>query len=135
VDLVRATGSDTGDIVIGWLTRVVVAISLVGLAAFDAISIGVSRLAVEDTAVQAAREASSELQRTHDILAAHATAVAVATEANALNEVPPERFEVLPDGSIRLVVTRDATTFVVHRIGWIADWTQVQAQVTGKALV
>jgi hypothetical protein len=134
VDPTRATGRDRGDIVVGWLTRVVVVISLVGVAAFDAISIGVSRLSVEDTAVQAAREASSELQRTHDILAAHATASGVATKANPLNEVPPERFEVLVDGSVRLVVTREATTFVVHHIGWIATWAHVQGRATGQAL-
>ena len=38
-------------------------------------------------------------------------------------------------GNLRaLVVAREATTFVVHRIGWIADWADVSAQVTGKAL-
>lgn len=128
------TRGDAGGIVLGWLTRLVVVISLVGLAVFDAISVGVSRLSVEDAGVLAAREASTELARTGDVQVAYEAAVASAAEANPLNEVPPGQFEVLPDGDVRLVVAREATTFVVHRIGWIADWADVSARVTGKAL-
>lgn len=129
-----ALAGDAGGIVVGWLTRITVVAAVVGLVAFDAISIGVSRLAVEDDGALAAREASTDLGRTHDVQAAYDAAVAAATEANPLNEVPPRDFEVLPDGSVRLVVAREATTFVVHRIRWIADWADVSAQVTGKAL-
>jgi hypothetical protein len=128
------TRDDTGGIVIGWLTKIVVVVGLAGVVLFDAISIGVSRLAVEDAGALAAREASTDLSRNGDVQRAYAAAVTTASEANPLNEVPAGSFEALPDGSVRLVVAREATTFVVHRVGWIADWGQVHARVTGKPL-
>lgn len=130
----RAPAGDTGGIVLGWLTKVVVVVGLVGVVAFDAISIGVSRLSVEDAGALAAREASTDLTRTGNVQTAYAAALAAATDANPANEIPPTAFEVLADGSVRLVVERDATTFVVRRIGWVEDWARVRAQVTGTAL-
>lgn len=125
---------DSGSIVVGWLAKIVVVVGLVGIALFDAISIGVSRLSVEDAGTLAAREASTDLSRTGDLQAAYAAAVSAATDANPLNEVPPASFTVLPDGRVSLVVTREATTFVVRHIGWIAGWAHVQATATGAAL-
>lgn len=131
---VRRAHPDAGDIVVGWLTRIVVVVGLFGLVLFDAISIGVSRLSVEDAGVLAAREASTDLARTGDLQAAYAAALATVQQANPLNQVPPAGFEALPDGRVRFVVSRDATTFVVHRIGWIEDWAHVEATVTGSPL-
>lgn len=119
---------------VGWLTRIAVVGSLVGVVLFDAISIGVSRLSVEDTGALAAREAATDLARSGDVQSAYASAVSAATDANPLNEVPPGSFEALPDGGVRLSVTREATTFVVHRIGWVADWGQVSATAVGRPL-
>ncbi|MFZ5872199.1 MAG: hypothetical protein ACOYXW_16925 [Actinomycetota bacterium] len=134
VELRRLRSRDDGGIVVGWLTKIVVVVGLVGVLAFDAISIGVSRLAVEDAGALAAREASTEVSRSGDVQAAYAAAVTTAAEANPLNEVPPEAFEALPDGGVRLTVAREATTFVVHRVAWIADWARVRATVTGRPL-
>ncbi|MFC5998887.1 hypothetical protein ACFP6A_09170 [Quadrisphaera sp. GCM10027208] len=125
---------DAGGIIVGWLTKLVVVGAVVGVVAFDAVSIGVSRLAVEDDGALAAREASTDLGRTRSVQSAYTAALSAATEANPLNEVPPQSFEALPDGTVRLVVGRDATTFVVHRIGWIADWAHVEAHVEGHPL-
>lgn len=125
---------DAGGIVIGWLAKIVIVVGLLGVALFDAISIGVSRLSVEDAGSLAAREASTALSRNANLQAAYQTAVATALEANPLNEVPPASFVVLPDGSVELVVAREATTFVVRHLGWIAPWAHVEARATGKPL-
>lgn len=131
---VRRAHPDAGDIVIGWLTRIVVVVGLVGFVLFDAISIGVSRLSVEDAGALAAREASTDLARHGDVQAAYAVAVSTVQQANPLNQVPPAGFEALPDGRVRFVVAREATTFVVHRVGWIEDWAHVEATVSGAPL-
>ncbi len=65
---------DGGGIVVGWLAKITVVVGVVGVALFDAISIGVSRLAVEDAGALAAREASTDLARTGDLQAATAAA-------------------------------------------------------------
>jgi hypothetical protein len=130
----RGADTDAGGIVIGWLVKIVVVVGLLGVALFDAISIGVSRLSVEDAGTLAAREASTALARNANLQAAYETAVYAALEANPLNEVPPSSFVALPDGSVELVVTREATTFVVQHIQWIAPWAHVEARATGKPL-
>lgn len=125
---------DAGGIVVGWLVKLVVVVGLVGVVLFDAISIGVSRLSVEDAGALAAREASTSLARTGNLQSAYETALQTAWEANALNEIPPASFVALPDGSIELVVSREATTFVVRHIEWFRPWANVEAQATGKPM-
>lgn len=125
---------DDGSIVVGWLAKITVVVGVVGLALFDAISIGVSRLAVEDAGALAAREASTDWARTGDVQAAYAAAVAAATDANPLNEVPPASFAALPDGIVHLVVAREATTFVVRHVSWVRGWAHVEAAATGAPL-
>lgn len=130
----RAPVPDAGDIVLGWLTKVVVVLAVVGVAAFDAISIGSSRVAVEDAAAAAARVASDRAAESGDVQTAYLEAVATATETNPLNEVPADSFVVAPDATVSLVVQREATTFVVHRIGWIQDWALVRGHATAEAI-
>lgn len=128
------TGGDTGDIVIGWLTKLVIVLSALGLVAFDGISIATARLSVEDQAVAAAREASRSFQQSRNVQAAYDTAVATALEADPLNEVPPAAFQAEQDGTVTLSVHRTATTIVLHHIGWIEHWADVTGQGTGKDL-
>lgn len=131
---VRRGRHDAGGIVVGWLVKLVVVVGLVGVALFDAISIGVSRLSVEDTGTLAAREASTSLSRTGNLQTAYETAVYTAWEANPLNEIPPSSFVARPDGSVQLVVSREATTFVVRHVRWLEPWAQVEAEATGKPM-
>ena len=125
---------DAGGIVVGWLVKLVVVVGLVGVALFDAISIGVSRLSVEDAGALAAREASTSLARTGNLQSAYETAVHTAWEANELNDIPPSTFVALPDGSVQLVVSREATTFVVRHVGWMRPWAHVEAEANGKPM-
>ncbi|HZI98870.1 MAG TPA: hypothetical protein VFD41_15220 [Actinomycetales bacterium] len=129
----RASG-DAGGIVLGWLTKLVVVLAVVGVALFDVLSIATSRLAVEDHAALAAREASQAYLGSGDVQVAYAEAVSAAADANPLDEVPPERFSTAKDGTVTLAVRREATTFVVHRIPWIADWAVVSGDATAKSL-
>ena len=119
---------------LGWLTKLVVVLSVVGLIAFDGISIVTARLSVEDQATAAAREASRSFQQTRKVQAAYDTAVATAVEADPLNTVPPGAFRAQQDGTVTLVVQRTATTLVLQHIKWIADWADVSGEGTGKDL-
>lgn len=132
--LSRRPSRDTGGIVLGWLTKLVVALSAAGLVAFDGISIATARLSVEDQAAAAAREASRTFQQTRNVQAAYDTAVSTAIEADPLNQVPPATFKAQPDGTVTVVVQRTATTLVLRYIKWIDDWAEVSAAGTGKDL-
>lgn len=128
----RCRTDDTGDIVLGWLTKLVVGLGLLGLVAFDAIAIGTARLSVQDQAGASARAASESYLNTRDVQAAYAAAAAVAAEADPTNEVPPSGFTAEPDGTVTLRVRRTAGTLVVQHIGWIDQWADVSAVATGK---
>lgn len=117
---------------LGWLTKLVVGLGLLGLVAFDAIAIGTARLSVQDQAGASARAASESYLHTHDVQAAYQAAAAVAAEADPSNEIPPSSFTAEQDGTVTLRVRRTATTLVVQRIGWIDQWADVSAVATGK---
>lgn len=112
----RRRAVDAGDIVVGWLVKLVAAFAVVGVLAFDGISLGIAQLAVTDTAAAAARTASTELvsgatpQQAY--IAARETAVADA----AVNALPEDMFLVSPEGAVTLTVVRTAPTLVLHLV-------------------
>lgn len=123
---------DGGDIVIGWLSKLALVIAVIGVALFDGIAIGTTQLAITDQASVAARAASGAWQSTQNVQTAYETALAAAHEANNLNEIPAESFTIDPDGTVHLVLRREATTFVVHRSEHTRPWAQLSTTATGK---
>lgn len=125
----QAVHPDRGDIVLGWLLRVTVGLTVLGIALFDGLSIGSSRFAVQDTGVSAARAAARAWGEDRDVQRAYAAATAVARQDDPRNEVTPASFRITPDGGVSLAVHREVTTVVVHRVPWTADWSRVEATV------
>jgi hypothetical protein len=106
---------DNGSIVIGWLTKLMVATAIIGLALFDTLSIGAAKLGASDDANTAAEAASADFRTSHDVQSAYKTALA--TLPSDSETIPPRQFVVQPDGTVDLVLHRTTTTLVVHRIG------------------
>lgn len=123
---------DGGDIVIGWLAKLVAIMAIAGVALFDAIAIGTTQLAITDQASVAARAGSGAWKSTQNVQVAYESALAAALGANHLNEVPTESFTVDPDGTVHLLLRREAPTFVVHLSELTRSWTQRSATATGK---
>jgi len=112
----RARGeSDRGDVILGWLTKIVVFSAVIGVIGFDAISISTSRLGAEDDANAAASAASDTWQETHKLQLAYDAAAEVAQQHG--ETVPPRSLTIGADGTVHLTVVRTATTLLVHRIG------------------
>jgi Flp pilus assembly protein TadG len=129
----RTPSGDGGGIVLGWLTRLTLVLAIVGLVAFDGISIVTSRLSLEDVGNQAARSASETWQRTHDIRAALASAQQTASESNADTGVVTDSLSVDPDGTAHLTVTRQASTLVAHYIPPMRAWCDLRVEGTGRS--
>jgi hypothetical protein len=125
---------DRGDIVLGWLTKLVVVFGIAGLALFDAISLGTTYVNVADQGSYAAREASEMWASTKDLQKAYDAAVAAATEQNAGNTVDAASFRIDPDGTVHLKVSREATTLVIYRIHAIAKWADIERDESGHAV-
>ena len=120
MDLARR---DNGSIVIGWLTKLMVATAIIGLVLFDSLSIGAARLGASDDANTAAEAASSDFRQNHNVQSAYQAALE--TLPSDSETIPARRFVVQPDGTVDLVLHRTTTTLVVHRIGPLKKYALV----------
>jgi hypothetical protein len=127
----RAGGPpDRGDIVLGWLTRLTVLLSLLGVLGFDAVALAVGRLTAEDRAQEAARAAVRAWSDTGDLQRAYEAALA---ETDGLVDgIAPGSFTVGPDGTVTLTLTHTASTLLVERVGPVRSWATSSATVTGR---
>jgi hypothetical protein len=114
---------DNGSIVIGWLTKLAVAIAIVGLALFDSLSIGAAKLGASDDANTAAEAASADYRTSHDVQSAYQAALE--TLPSDTETIPPRRFVVQTDGTVSLVLHRTTTTLVAHSIGPLKKYSVV----------
>jgi hypothetical protein len=130
-----ATG-DTGDILVGWLTKIAVTLAIVGLALYDSISIGATMMSLSDEGSYAARAASEKWQASqgHNLQDAYDAAVQAVEDQNPLDEVDPKSFRIDPDGTVHLVVSREATTLVVQHFGFSKGWAHVSREAEGRSV-
>ena len=119
--------SDSGTIVLGWLTRLVAGFALVGFLAFDGITLVVANVQAADDAGSAASAAADSYQTTHD----QRTALQAARAAVPATDVI-EKLAVAPTGAVTLTVDRSPTTLWMHRIGALRKWTVVRQAGTGS---
>jgi hypothetical protein len=126
------TRPDRGDIVLGWLTRVIIALALLGVVVFDGLSLAVAHFAAIDDADSAADSASEAWLATHDLSAALQAAQVSAAEHG--ETVQQGSLNVDPDGTAHVEITREATTLVVHRIPLLRSLTTITASGSGKAM-
>ena len=108
------TRRDNGSIVLGWLTKLVVLLAVLGVLAFDGIAITVNNVTAEDDANTVARAAADAYHTTHDVQAAYNAALEAVP--NSRDSLLPRRFSIDPDGTVHLVLRRETRTLVVHHI-------------------
>ena len=121
---------ESGDIILGWLTRIVIGFSLVGVVAFDGVSIGVAHVSAADDANTVARSASHAWFDTHQTDAAFQAAESTAAEHE--ETVVPASLTVAADGTVDVKIQRAATTLVVHHIHALRSWVTITATGSGK---
>jgi hypothetical protein len=105
---------DRGDIVMGWLTRLVVGLALVAVIGFDAVTVGMATVSTQDQANSAAVAARDAYAERHDVHAALLAAQSEARTANDANIVVPGSLVVARDGSVTLRLERPIHTMVAR---------------------
>ena len=121
---------DRGDIVLGWLTRLVGGLAVLGLIGFDAVSLGAGRFQAEDHAQTAARVAVESWAGHKDLQKAYDAALAaVAGDGDTLDA---EAFTVAPDGAVTLRLRRDVPTLLIAKVPPLRDLTVVTRTVTAR---
>ena len=104
---------DRGDIVLGWLTKLVVIIGLVGLVGFDGVSLAQARFQAADRATTAADAAADSYATTKTLQTAFNAAYATTRDGDVIET---KTFTVEPDGTVRLRLHHTATTLLLHRV-------------------
>jgi hypothetical protein len=124
--------TDAGNIVVGWLAKLVVVFSVLGVLAFDGVSMGIAELAVTDSAAAASQAASRELMSGGTPQDAYAAASASAVQDDAFNTLPTETFLVAADRTVTLTVVRETPTLVLHYIPRSEEWLVAEATSTHR---
>lgn len=103
---------EEGDIILGWLVRLVLGVSVAALVVFEGGALGFAHLSADDAAGEVARAGAVAYRASGSLLDARTTAEEVAT-ARHVELVAFER-----DGEeLVVVVERAADTLVLQRIG------------------
>jgi hypothetical protein len=121
--------SDSGSIVLGWLTRLVALFAVLGVLAYDGFMVVQANVGASDDASTAARAAADAYAGNRNVqLAYNAAANAVADKHDV---VETKTFTIDSTGIVTLTVERTATTLWMHRLGPLKKWTEVRQTGSG----
>lgn len=116
---------------LGWLTKVVISLAVLGLLAFDGLALVTARVSAADHAAYAASAAADEYRASKNLQAAYNAASAVA--AKNAETIDAKTFLVLPaDGRVTLTLRKTATTLWLHRVGPLKKLGEVSAVGEGS---
>lgn len=124
--------SQRGDIVVGWLTRVVAVLAVIGVMGYDAISLTVSKTTVTDHASTAALDGADAWARTRDVNQAYAAVEASAAKNS--DTVVAKSFLIDPDGTVHVQLCRTAVTLLLHRTDTTKKWTKQCGSGRGRSV-
>lgn len=116
--------AEHGDIVIGWLTRIIVVLALFGVVAFDGISVAAGAVGAADDAGTAAVAARDAWAQSHDLQKAYDAAVSSLSDKPD-DSIPTSSFSIDPTGTVTLKVRRETTTLLMRHIGPLRHLTVV----------
>ena len=101
---------DRGDILLGWLTRVVVALAVVGVIGIDGVTVATATVSLQDQANTAATAARDDYASHHDTQRAYRAALASAHEGDEADVIRGADFRVTAQGTVTLVISRPIHT-------------------------
>lgn len=122
--------SEHGDVVLGWLTKLAVSLAVIGLLAFDGISLVVSRFSAADHAQTAATAGADSWAQTKDVQKAYDAALSSISGTG--DSIAPTDFTVTKEGSVNLTLRREATTLLLHRVSVLQKWTIAMETAHGR---
>jgi len=129
----RRLRGDAGYAIPWQLIRLTLLLATLAVVGHDAAAVGLSMLNAEDASSQAAVTGSATYQETKDVQQAYRAAQEVADDHDL--RIRPDEFTVNPDGSVTTTLRGDTGTLVVKRIGWLSQWTTVEATGSGSPVL
>jgi len=124
---------DILDVVIGWLTRVIVVLAVLGVFVFDGVAVGTARFGADDAGTDAAQAAATSWKQTHNLPAA---TDAAESRLGGAETLVPDSLTITPDGVAHLRVSRTVSTMVLGFIPGTKKLTHLTVSVSsGPALL
>lgn len=118
---------DDGSIVLGWLARLTITLTLLGVIGFEVLSIVVARVSIQNYGQEAAQAAITSYQQNHDPALALAAAQVVADQNGA--KIAKRSFRVAPDGAVSFDISNTATTLVLYRVDRLSSLADVETTI------
>lgn len=119
---------ERGDVVLGWLTRLVAVLAALGVLGFDAVSLVQARFQAADRATTAASAAADAFRASRDLQTAFNAAYATVQGGDTIET---KTFSIAPDGTVTLRLHHQVPTLLVSKIGPLKRWQD--AVETGEA--
>ena len=116
--------------VVGWLTRLVVVLGVLGVLGLDVFGWASARVAAQDQAEAAGRAATAAYAERRSLQAAYDAGLAEVVASG--DTIETTTFRASQDGAVTLTLHREASTLVLHRIGPLRHLTQLTATVTTR---
>lgn len=122
--------SDQRGMVMSFVVKAIVVVALLGLAFIEGGAVVFARLQAQDIAESAAAAGAGRLHETGSPTAARDAALL------AVHDKDPEArltgFKPLEDGRVRVRVTKQASTFIIHRIGFLEGLAVARGTAVGS---
>jgi hypothetical protein len=125
---------DTGDIVIGWLTKIALLLAVAAIVVFNAVSIASARFDTATDANSAAAAASQAWVTSNNVQLAFQAAQAAIAQNNSHETILRQGFVIEPDGTVHLRMRRVAVTLLLQDLGPLARLADVTVSGTGRYL-
>jgi hypothetical protein len=119
----RRAINDRGAMRVMTVTKVVVAMAVLGVFGYDTVACMADHAKTEDNAQDAAYAASQSWLNTKNIYVAYAAAQTTLKTENPADQLIRSSFSIDPDGTAHLKVTRTAKTLVIGHIGFLKHYT------------
>jgi Tfp pilus assembly protein PilX len=119
----RTSGNDCGAVRLHVITAWLVVLAILGVCAFDVVSIAAARISTETDAQSAAYAASTAWHASRNIDSAY-NAAQFSITGNG-ETVLAHQFTVDPDGTVHLVLRRQVHTLLLSHIGSLRHYTIV----------
>ena len=124
--------NDRGDVVVGWLTRLLVIFAIVGVVIVDTVSVIQAHFGAQGDADLAAANASTAYAARHSTADAYAAALTVASGNE--ETIDKRTFHVNPrTGAVTLRLTRTAQTVALERLAPLRKFGVITSVGTGSA--
>lgn len=104
-------GAEDGDIIVGWLVRLVITVAIFALVVFEVVAVILANVRVDDAAGEVARSAVVAYGSSGSLASSEDAAEQTAIE----NDVRLDTFEQDGD-TVVIEVSADAETLVLHRL-------------------